>query len=336
MKTATNFSNYRFLIVGGTSKAGTTSVFNYLAKHPQICPSRAKESRFFLDADYPLSSEMRYQKDGPQAYLSFFDSKDRQGEENWRFEATPDYLYSPGTARLIRETLPNVRFIFLLREPVSRLLSFYRFGQQLNEIPRAMTFDRYIELQGDTSGADFPGKYHHPALCALQHGRYSLYLKPFLELFDRSAIHIAFFEDLRRDPHAFMVAICRWAGIDETCFQRYCFEIINKSFGVRHPQLHRVYFETKRKARSLVRHRPRLRSVLRQVGRKVNLAYRRMNVTKREEITMSASTKDFISTYYEEEPARLREMLGIEAPWPKDSGSSAAGPQAVRMPGGEG
>jgi hypothetical protein len=49
MKNDANLSAHRFLIIAGTSKAGTRSVFNYLAGHPQICPAE-KETRFFLDA----------------------------------------------------------------------------------------------------------------------------------------------------------------------------------------------------------------------------------------------------------------------------------------------
>src|SRR5438034_3846662 len=110
MNDLTPLSKYRFLILGGTSKAGTTSVYNYLANHPQIC-SLTKETRFFLDPDYPLPSTKRYQRDSPETYLSFFDSGNSQSLENWRFEATPDYLYSAKTPRAIRKTLANVCFI---------------------------------------------------------------------------------------------------------------------------------------------------------------------------------------------------------------------------------
>src|SRR6266513_2759700 len=106
MKSLIPFCNYKFLIIGGTSKAGTTSVFNYLTNHPQIC-SFTKETRFFLDTDYPLPSDKRYEKNGPEAYLSFFESGGYQPSENWRLEATPDYLYSPSTAHAIRKTLVN-------------------------------------------------------------------------------------------------------------------------------------------------------------------------------------------------------------------------------------
>ena len=312
----TRLSKHRFLIIGGASKAGTTSVFTYLSEHPQICASATKETRFFLDPDYPLRSEMRCQRDGPDAYLSFFDVQAAGSEKTWKLEATPDYLYSPRTPDLIKQTLPNACFIFILREPSRRLLSFYQFGRQLNEISRAMTFDDYVELQKNNPlSGRAQQKYRHPVFDALEHGRYSHYLGRFLELFGRPAVYIGFYEELQRDPHSFMIPICQWADIDETFYQDYSFQIKNAGFTARSSRLHRVYFETRARARRLVRQRPRLRSALRQMGHKVNSVYQRLNSTKREQVLMSHSTKDFIAAYYQDEPARLKELLGIDVPW---------------------
>ena len=66
MKNDANLSAHRFLIVAGTTKAGTTSVFNYLARQPQICTAE-REMRVFLDADYPVPSKRPYQKNSPEA-----------------------------------------------------------------------------------------------------------------------------------------------------------------------------------------------------------------------------------------------------------------------------
>jgi hypothetical protein len=315
----TIFANHRFLIIGGATKAGTTSVFNYLANHPEICATGVKETRFFLDADYPLPSKLRYSNDGPAAYLSFFDNAGSANENRWKLEATPDYLYSQGTAGLIRETLDNACFIFLLREPVSRLLSFYRFGQQRNEIAPTMSFDEYVELQKANSAADFLHTLSHPAFCALQHGRYSRYLERFLQLFGRPAIYVAFYEQLQADPDELMMSICRSAGIDETYFKGRSFDVINKSVKLRSPRFNRVYVEAREKARLLVRHRPRLRAILRGVGRKVNEVYRGMNVVKHAEVVISPSTQEFLSAYYQGEAGRLKQMLGIDVPWHKCS-----------------
>lgn len=301
---------HRFLIIGGTSKAGTTSVFNYLAGHPQICPAE-KETRFFLDSDYPLPSNKRYQKDGPETYLSLFDSGP---QENWRFEATPDYLYSANTPHAIHETLARVRFIFILREPVSRLLSWYRFARKRTEIPLDMTFDEYVAIQRENSDS-FASQCGHPAFYALQHGRYSLYLRPYFELFGESSIHISFYEDLQRDPLAFIISICRSVGIDETYFRGYRFDRVNKGADVRSPYLHKAYIEAKQRVRKLLRSTPNLRLMLRQLRHRVDTTYGKWNIIKDQKVTMSAYTQDFILSYYKDESARLREMLGIKVPW---------------------
>ena len=311
----TKFSGHRFLIIGGTSKAGTTSVFTYLSEHPEICASTTKETRFFLDLEYPLRSQMRCQRDGADAYLSFFDLGAGVDPEAWKLEATPDYLYGQATPRLIRETLPHVYLIFILRDPVRRLISFYQFGRQLNEIPQTMTFDEYVELQSNPSLNNHVDRHRHPVFYALEHGRYSHYLQEFVELFGRSAIHIAFYEELRRNSLAFMTAICRWAGIDDAFYRNYSFQVKNAGFTPRSSRLHRVYFNTRAKSRQLLSEHPRLRSALRQIGGKVNLAYRKLNSTRREEVRMSRATQDFVCAYYKDEPARLKELLAIEVPW---------------------
>jgi hypothetical protein len=43
-------------VIGGTEKAGTTSVFDYLSAHPQVCASSKKETDFFLEAHLVLFS----------------------------------------------------------------------------------------------------------------------------------------------------------------------------------------------------------------------------------------------------------------------------------------
>ena len=199
-----------------------------------------------------------------------------------------------------------------------------------------MTFDEYVELQKE-NGDSFPGWRGHPAFYALQHGRYSTYLRPYLNLFGKSSIHIGFYEELQRDPLRFMASICRSAEIDESYFQEYQFGVANKGSDVRSRYLHKVYVETKEQLRKLVRRTPALRPVLRRAQSSVDSAYEKFNVARNRSVTMSAATRDFISSYYKDESARLREMLGIEVPWPSTcqaatAASSAAPTAALSRP----
>ena len=44
---ATQAARLANFVIGGTEKAGTTSVFDYLSAHPQVCASSRKETDFF-------------------------------------------------------------------------------------------------------------------------------------------------------------------------------------------------------------------------------------------------------------------------------------------------
>jgi hypothetical protein len=191
----------------------------------------------------------------------------------------------------------------------------------MNEIPSKMTFDDYVAIQRELGGSFCDG-YKHPAFAALQHGRYSIYLKGFVEVFGTSSMQILFYEDLRRDPSSFMAAICTSLGIDETYFRGYSFNIVNKGVQVRSPWLHRSYIRAKEKLRKSVRYAPKLRQLLRRIRRSVDVQYEKLNVTKAGTSLMAPSTAEFLCSYYRDETSELRKLLGTEAPWREERPSS--------------
>ena len=140
----TTVGNYKYLIVGGTTKAATTSLFAYLAAHPAICAATYKETRFFLDKTYPLPSKYRYSGNVEEYNLLFPEEDD--GDSRIRLESTPDYLYCPNACERIAEFLPHAKLVFSLREPISRLISWYRFAKQNGTLPQTLSFDGYVEM----------------------------------------------------------------------------------------------------------------------------------------------------------------------------------------------
>jgi tetratricopeptide (TPR) repeat protein len=101
-----------FVIVGAT-KCGTTSLYMYLQKHPQIILSRKKEINFF---NFNFSC-------GVDWYLSQFPTI-----ENYSFitgEASPNYLDHPKSARNMHELFPQMKIIILLRNPIEKAVSWH-------------------------------------------------------------------------------------------------------------------------------------------------------------------------------------------------------------------
>lgn len=101
------------VILAGTMRGGTTSLFEYLARHPQIVPSRNKEVHFFDREHRRGAGWYRWQfPSAPDPLLP-------------RFESTPYYMFEPRAPARVRSLLPEARLLFLLRDPVERAFSHY-------------------------------------------------------------------------------------------------------------------------------------------------------------------------------------------------------------------
>lgn len=106
----------KFLIVG-SNKCGTTSLYHYLVKHPNVLPASTREIHYF-DKKYNLGSEW---------YFSQFPflCNDRDFISG---EASPSYLYHTEAPTRIATTLADVKIIILIRNPVDRSVSFYNYS----------------------------------------------------------------------------------------------------------------------------------------------------------------------------------------------------------------
>jgi len=103
-----------FIIIGA-QKCGTTSLHHYLDQHDEIVMSKVKELNFF-------NEELNWSK-GLKWYEAHF-----QGEGKMRGEASPHYTnypMSPGVAKRMKEIVPDAKIIYLVRDPVERLISAY-------------------------------------------------------------------------------------------------------------------------------------------------------------------------------------------------------------------
>src|SRR5919108_5357536 len=103
------------LIVIGAAKCGTTSLHEYLDEHPEISMSREKELHFFVDG--------KNWGRGLAWYESHFDSAAPvRGESSPGYSAFPLYR---GVPERMAETIPEAKLIYLVRDPVQRIVSHY-------------------------------------------------------------------------------------------------------------------------------------------------------------------------------------------------------------------
>ena len=314
---------YRYLIIGGTTKAATTSVFLYLRDHPEVCAASSKETRFFLDSSYPLPAKYRLE-DGLRHYEEYF--RHCKGQPV-RVEATPDYLYSPGTAAKLLALLPDVRVVFLLRDPVSRLVSWYRYAQQIDQLGKTVSLEDYVKAQLEDRRADRP---QH--LRALEQGRYGGYLKEYVDVLGRERIHIGFFEHLSADPRSVMSAICDFAGLSGHCFLDYDFVVFNRTRPMRSPTLHRLYLQARFHVGKHTHHHAWIHGLLRRLRLTFEPIYLRANarLEEREGVTLSEALLTVLRKYYEGQAAQVCELAGQIPPWAW-LGDSAVGPPGISV-----
>lgn len=218
-------NNPYYIIISGTNKAATTSVFNYLGDHPDVCSSYIKQSNYFLDDETKLNlnlpSTYQYQKDGLN-YNNYFTCKNIN---EYRLEATPDYMYSlEAIERLnVFSEKNKTKVIVILRNPVSRFKSWYNYGKQQSILAKDILLKEYYDLSKDYDGDT------NMCLMAYKTGFYSDYLKSLMPLYEKGDLEILFYEDLVVNPSKFIINFCERLEIDASFYKDYDFKHFNKT-----------------------------------------------------------------------------------------------------------
>jgi hypothetical protein len=119
-------------LICGTQKGGTTALDAYLREHPQICMASKKEVHFFDNESYFRNRKPNYSK-----YHKFFQPN---ASQKILGEATPSYMYWYSAPRLIWEYNPNMKFIIILRNPITRAHSHWNMLRDL-KLERMSFFD---------------------------------------------------------------------------------------------------------------------------------------------------------------------------------------------------
>ena len=181
-----------FIIIG-SAKCGTTTLAKVLSDHPHCCFSCPKEVCFFC------SDKMTAQ--GWQWYAKHFF---HYAGEAVTGEATPAYadrVLHPNTAKRIFEFDPDMKLIYIVRDPYERYVSGWKMHYRTGKVNARDGINAYFERS--------PRREADVKACC-----YSFQLQDYLQHFPKESIHVAFLEDFSRDPLSEMKRICRFINID--------------------------------------------------------------------------------------------------------------------------
>jgi hypothetical protein len=182
------------LLVIGAQKCGTTSLHYYLGLHPQIVMSKEKELEFFID-------RKNWAK-GLEWYASHF-----KGKATIRGESSPNYTNYPhylGVPARMHAVLPAARLIYMVRDPIERMISQYVHQFSDNREHRSLA----VAL-----GSLDDNEYLYRSL-------YYMQLQQYLEYYSASQILVISAEDLRDHRSSTLRRVFEFLEVDANFYSR--------------------------------------------------------------------------------------------------------------------
>ena len=183
-----------FLVLGA-QKAGTTALYEYLRRHPQISGPSWKEVSFFD----------RHWARGESWYRGNFPNVARTRGKHVG-EASPSYVFHPLAPQRVQEVVPEARLIVLVRNPVDRALSQYNHEVALGREP--LPFEEALDaeeerLRGEQERMAADPRYFSREWWSHTYkarGRYAEQVERWLAVFPREQLLVLPSDDLGSDP----------------------------------------------------------------------------------------------------------------------------------------
>jgi hypothetical protein len=198
------------LIIAGVNKAATSSLYTYLGFHHQIATSNIKETEFFLP--------VRYGKEhgSVDSYNNCFDKNRISLDTKYLLESTPGYFYGgEKLANSIKNLIPKVKIIIILRNPVRRTESFINHCISKAWVEKKVDFNQEIlnilyDLDLNNTTQIDENKYFTRSVIE---SFYSDLIKEWKAVFN-SNIKIIYFEDLTKNPVQTLNYLCDWLELE--------------------------------------------------------------------------------------------------------------------------
>jgi len=212
------------LFLVGAPKCGTTAMYEYLNRHPDIFMCPVKEPEYFSrDPGHEAARSL-------EEYLALFDGVT---EETRIGEASVGYLSSLDAPGRIRTFNPDSRILVMLRNPVDMMYSLH--GQLVyNGDEDVLDFERALALEDRRArglclpvGGRLPTWVRYRSMAS-----YTGQVRRYLEAFGREAVQVVIFDDFARDAGAVYADVLSFLGVNRAV-DRPTFDVVNPHKQVR-------------------------------------------------------------------------------------------------------
>jgi Sulfotransferase domain len=191
------------LIIVGAMKCATSSLHYYLGLHPEIKMSKKKELDFFI-------FERNWDK-GITWYESQFSGKAKvYGESSTNYTKYP---WFKGVPQRMYSIIPNAKLIYILRDPIERIVSeyihIYSEGGDRRTIKEALT--------------NLKDNWY------VDNSKYYMQLEQYLNFYPKSNFLIMTAEDLQMDTQRVLAKAFRFLNVDGSFFTHSFFKRVHTS-----------------------------------------------------------------------------------------------------------
>lgn len=199
------------LFICGTMRAGTTTLWRALGRHPGIRMSDPKEPHYFSchgeppgyrgPGDAQLNARTVWRTD---EYLSLFAGP----PVPWRGEASAMYLYLVEPLERIATLLPGSRVVAVLRDPVDRAFSAFVYNRQRGREPLA-DFGAALDAEGERIASGWSPMFHYASA-----SRYARSVRTLAERFPADRRMVLLHDELAADPAGTVRRLLTWLGLE--------------------------------------------------------------------------------------------------------------------------
>ncbi|MFC2163716.1 sulfotransferase [Acidobacteriota bacterium] len=198
----------------GAQRSGTTYLYHMLDEHPEVCMAKPvfPEPKYFLSKNAPDQ-------------LSFYEEKFYAHADQRTLifgEKSTSYYESHEVAARLKRAYPESAIVFMLRNPVDRAISNYRYSVMNGLETRSL---REVFLKNNPP----PGRPSHLSTDPFQYIDRSDYLKfiqKYLQHFNRSKVLILVLENLANNAKAIQ-EVYRYLEVDDKYIPADLSKIIN-------------------------------------------------------------------------------------------------------------
>tara|TARA_R110002167_G_scaffold30754_1_gene101588 strand:+ start:122 stop:997 length:876 start_codon:yes stop_codon:yes gene_type:complete len=177
-------------VVAGTQKAATTWLYECLKEHPQVHVPEIKELHFFCD---PRDCGKSRRERGEDWYRAQFAAPPGCLEAG---ELSIDYMYYRQIPEQLAAMNPDLKVLFILRDPVERAYSAYWMSRR-NHVDYP-PFNAFVR-----SDSEFVSR-----------GLYWRQIERYRRCFPAEQIKVMIYEAIPEDPGAFLAEVFAFLGVD--------------------------------------------------------------------------------------------------------------------------